>query len=120
MSGYKDLGVYQKSYEAAKEVYRISEGFPKREEHGLTSQIRRAATSIPLNIAEGHGKREGTKELLRYVRMARGSSAEVAVLLDFARDFGYINEEEHARMAGSYEEIGKMLSGMIKGLQGNS
>ena len=116
MSGYKDLGVYQKSYEAAKVVYRLSESFPKSEEYGLASQLRRAATSIPLNIAEGHGKREGTKELLRYIRMARGSNAEVAVLLDFAKDFEYITEEEHAKATASYEEIGKMLTGLIKAL----
>ncbi len=119
MSGYKDLTAYQKSYEAAKVVYELSERFPKSEEYGLTSQLRRAATSIPLNIAEGYGKREGTKELLRYVRMARGSNAEVAVLLDFAKDFGYIIEEEHAKMAACYEEIGKMLSGLINSLTKN-
>ena len=116
MSGYKDLAVYRKSYAAAKVVYGLSESFPKREEYGLASQLRRAATSIPLNIAEGYGKREGTKELLRYIRMARGSNAEVEVLLDFAKDFGYISEEEHARAAADYEQIGKMLSGLINGL----
>ena len=116
MSGYKDLAVYRKSYIAAKVVYELSESFPKREEYGLASQIRRAATSVPLNIAEGYGKREGTRELLRYIRMARGSNAEVEVLLDFAKDFGYISEEEHARAAADYEQIGKMLSGLINGL----
>ena len=115
MKGYRDLQIYERSYRAARGIYEeIAGKFPKEEEYGLKSQIKRAATSIPLNIAEGYGKGGSKKELLRYMYMARGSCHEVAVLLDFAKDFGYITEEEHKRAAGEYEEIGRMLTGYIK------
>ena len=116
MSSYKDLKVYEKSYGAAKRIYELTQSLPKEERYGLTDQMRRAATSIPLNIAEGYGKREGEKELSRYLRMARGSVAEVEVLLDFVKDFGYISEEEHKTEKAIYEEIGKMLNGLIKSI----
>ena len=115
MRGYKGLQVYERSYKAAKAIYlKIAERFPREEEYGLKSQIKRAATSIPLNIAEGYGKGGSRKEMLRYMYMARGSCHEVAVLLDFAKDFGYISEEEHEKAIKEYEEIGKMLTGFIQ------
>lgn len=115
MDSYKDLRVYQKSYEAAKHLYQVvSETYPCEERYGLTSQIKRAATSVPLNIAEGYGKGTSGKELQRFLMMARGSCAEMEVLLSFSKDFGYITEEENQRYQGWYEEIGKMLTGLIK------
>ena len=115
MRGYKGLQVYERSYKAAKAIYlKIAERFPKEEEYGLKSQIKRAATSIPLNIAEGYGKGGSQREMLRYMYMARGSCHEVAVLLDFAKDFGYITKEEHEKAIKEYEEIGKMLTGFIQ------
>ena len=118
MGSYKDLKVYEKAYEAAKEIYKeVAPGFPKEEVYGLTSQIKRASTSIPLNIAEGYGKGESIKEMLRYMYMARGSSKEVEVLLDFGRDFGYITEKKYKEMKQKYEEIGKMLTGFIQSKQ---
>ena len=113
MSSYKELKVYKKAYEFAKEIYNIAKGFPKDEQFGLTSQIKRAATSIPLNIAEGYGKATGGKELVRFLLMARGSSAEVEVLLNFIKDFGYITEVDYKQYSMNYEEIGKMLTGLI-------
>lgn len=115
MQSYKGLKVYEKSYKAAKAIYKkIAYKFPKEERYGLKSQIQRAATSIPLNIAEGYGKGDSKKELLRYMYMARGSVNEVLVLLDFAKDFGYITEEEREKAKETYEEIGRMLTGFIK------
>ena len=112
---YKDLEIYKKSYKAAKAIYlNIASKFPEDETYGLTSQIKRAATSIPLNIAEGYGKGESKKEMLRFMYMARGSVNEVIVLLDFAKDFGYITSEEHKKAEEAYIEIGKMLTGFIK------
>jgi four helix bundle protein len=117
MGDYRKLQVYERSYEKAKEIYVIANRFPKDEQYGLVSQIKRAAMSIPLNIAEGYGKQDGTKELLRYLRMARGSCAEVSVLIDFARDFGFMTKEEGERLQRGYEEIGKMLTGLLKALK---
>ena len=115
---FKDLKIYEKSYKAAKAIYKnIASKFPKDETYGLSSQIKRASISIPLNIAEGYGKGESVKELLRYVYMARGSVNEVIVLLDFARDMGYINPEEHRKAEEEYNEIGRMITGFIKSKQ---
>ena len=112
---YKELKIYEKSYKAAKGIYkRIASQFPEAEKYGLSSQIKRAAVSIPLNIAEGYGKGESKKEMLRYMYMARGSVNEVLVLLDFAKDFGYITKEMAEKAASSYEEIGRMLTGFIQ------
>ena len=115
MQSYKDLKIYERSYKAAKAIYqKVSIRFPDEERFGLRSQIQRAAVSIPLNIAEGYGKGESKKEMLRYMYMARGSVNEVLVLLDFARDFGYISEDISENAKTEYEEIGKMLTGFIK------
>ena len=73
-SSFKDLKIYEKSYKAAKAIYlNIASKFPKDETYGLSSQIKRASISIPLNIAEGYGKGESLKEMLRFIYMARGS-----------------------------------------------
>ena len=109
---YKDLTVYQKSYQAALDVYRIAKQFPREEIYGIMSQIKRAATSIPLNIAEGYGKRQSASEFKRFLMMAIGSSDEVRVLLDFSKDLGYVAQEVHATVYAAYEEIGKMLNGL--------
>ena len=115
MKSYKDLKVYEKSYKAAKAIYlNIASKFPKEEKYGLISQIQRAALSIPMNIAEGYGKGDTKKELLRYMYMARGSVNEVLVLLEFAKDIGYIRVEEQRGASEAYEEIGRMLTGFIK------
>ena len=111
--GYKQLSVYEKSYKAALAVYQMSASFPNEEMYGLTGQIRRAATSIPLNIAEGYAKKESQIEFKRYLMMAIGSSDEVQVLLSFVKDLGYIEVEKYEKAIVQYEEISKMLNGLI-------
>ncbi len=120
MQSYKELEVYVRSYEQAKAVYVLAQKFPEEERYGFTSQIRRAAVSIPLNIAEGYGKVETGNELLRYLSMARGSSAEMEVLLEFAKDFGYISEAEYIQRMKQQEAVGKMLTGLIKSIRSKS
>ena len=117
MKSYKDLLVYQRSYEQALLMYEFTKSFPREEQYGLASQIRRAAASIPLNIAEGYGKVEQGKELVRFLSMAKGSSAELEVLLSFSRDLGYISEDVYREAAATQEEVGKMLTGLIKSIQ---
>ena len=114
MQGYKDLRVYEKSYKAAKAIYQLSEEFPKEEIYAITNQIRRASLSIPLNIAEGYVKRGSQREFKRFLEMAIGSSNEVSVLLDFAKDLGYMSEERHEKASREYEEISRMLNVFIQ------
>ena len=116
--GYRELKIYQKSYKAAKAIYlNIAPKFPDEEKYNLVSQIKRASISVPLNIAEGYAKGDSKKEMLRFMYMARGSVNEVLVLLDFAKDFGYISENEHVKAVCTYTEIGKMLTKFIQTCQ---
>ena len=108
--GYKDLKVYEKSYKAALAIYRMTKSFPKEEVYGITSQIRRAATSIPLNIAEGYAKRESQNEFKRFITMALGSSDEMQVLIDFAKDLEYIDKEQYTKATAAYQEVSRMLN----------
>ena len=112
--GYKDLKVYERSYKAALSVYKVTETFPETEKYGITNQIRRASLSIPLNIAEGFAKRESQQEFKRFLLMAIGSSNEVSVLINFAKDLKMLTVEQYEAARAEYEEIGKMLSGLIK------
>ena len=119
MGNYKKLTVYQKSYLLMLGMYRnIVPKMPIEERYELTSQLRRAATSIPLNIAEGYGKQARAKETARFVQMARGSCSEISVLLDILKDLGYITVEEYQQYSSGYDEVGKMLTGLLKQLSG--
>ena len=91
IKNYKELKVWQKSYRLCLEVYRVTKGFPKEELYGLTSQMRRAAMSIPCNIAEGYG-RKTTPEYIRYLYIAYGSICELETQTLLARDLGYIKK----------------------------
>ena len=114
MSGYRNLKVYERSYKAAKAAYEMTTRFPEEERYGMTSQIRRAALSIPLNIAEGYAKKESQTELKRFLMMAIGSANEMLVLTDFSYDIGYIGEETHSKAVAEYEAIARMLNTFIQ------
>jgi four helix bundle protein len=88
IKSFRDLKVWQRSMEMAKAVYRLTQAFPKEEIYGLRSQMRRAAVSIPSNIAEGHG-RLGTREYRQFLGIARGSNFELQTQLEIARSLGY-------------------------------
>jgi four helix bundle protein len=110
--------VYKKSYEAAKTMYKLVNSVKPREEmFGLTSQIKRASTSIPLNIAEGYAKNSGKAETIRFLQMAIGSTAEMSVLINMIYDFGYITQEPYRMQTETYDEIGKMITGLIKSIK---
>ena len=117
MSGYRKLKVYEKSYAGAKTIYKMTKVFPKEEIYGMTSQIRRASLSIPMNIAEGYAKKESQSEFKRYLMMAIGSANEMCVLIDFAKDIGYIDEEMHRKTLEEYEEISRMLRKFIQAVE---
>ena len=114
MSGYKELQVYQRGYAAAKSVYRMTEKYPKDEAYGITDQMRRASVSVALNVAEGYARRESQQEFKRFLTMAIGSANEMSVLLDFSKDFGYIDALTYQKATKEYDEISRMLNVLIQ------
>ncbi len=114
IKSYKDLEVYQDSYKLALSVHHMSRTFPDFEKYELGNQIRRAAMSIPLNIAEGYGKKRSAKEFQRFLVMAMGSCNEIQVILDMVKDLGYIKEEDHKVYSEKYDILGRRLNVMIK------
>ena len=111
---HKDLEVWKKSIDTVIEIYRLSDAFPKSEIYGLTSQLRRAAVSIPSNIAEG-AARGSDKEFLYFLNIASGSLAEVETQIIIAKRLGYVTTEE--QILESVKTIRKMLAGLIKYLK---
>ena len=93
------------------EVYTATDGFPARELYGLTQQLRRAAVSIPSNIAEGHGRRTD-RDFARYLSIAHGSACETETQLAIAERLGYLDMSSTKRLVGSCAEIGRMLNGL--------
>ena len=113
MDGFRGLKAYEKSYALVVEVYRSVKCLPKEETFGLSSQMRRAAYGVPLNIAEGYGRRPGMKEYRQFLLIARGSCNEMSVLVDLCESLQYMSAEKAAWFRSEYDEVGKMLSGMI-------
>jgi four helix bundle protein len=116
MQDFRNLLVWQKSHELVLQVYRASGDFPRDEIYGLTSQIRRAAVSIPSNIAEGCG-RGSDAEFARFLIIAMGSSSELEYQLLLARDLGYIETGMHRSLDLLVAEVKRMLAGLIKRVQ---
>jgi four helix bundle protein len=112
---YEDLLAWQKGMDLVEEVYRLSSGFPRDERIGLTNQIRRAAMSIPSNIAEGHG-RIYKAEFLRQLSIARGSLMEVETQLKAALRLGFLEAAKTARVFELCAEVGRLLNGLIRSL----
>ena len=100
------------------ESYRITAGFPQDERFGVTSQLRRAATSIPTNIAEG-SRRQGQQEYSRFLNIAQGSAAEVEYLLILSRDLGYISPAAFERLVADLDEVARMLHGLRSKVEGS-
>ncbi len=113
IQSYDDLDVYQRSYRLALEIHQISLTLPKRERYELSSQIQRAVVSIPLNIAEGYGRKESKAEFKHFLRNGLGSCNEVQVLLNMLKDLGYIEANAYDSFKGEYEILGKQLNKLI-------
>jgi len=109
---HKDLEVWKNSIKLVTDVYKISEGFPKCEVFGLMSQIRRAAVSIPSNIAEG-AARSHDKEFIQFLYISIGSLSEVETQLIIAQNIGYIDSEEFNRINGQMNLIRSQILGLI-------
>ena len=112
MQNYKNLLVWQKGHLLTLEVYNITKAFPSHEMYGLTSQLRRASTSIPTNLSEGTGKLTDL-DFRRYVSIAFGSSNEVEYLIYLAYNLEYMTEAEFEKLDTLSKEVKKMLSGLI-------
>ena len=106
---YKDLEVYQESYELSLQMYRLVEEYPKAVQYDIGSHLRRAAISIPLNIAEGYGKKSSDKDFKRFLQMSLGSCNEVQVLLEMSSDLGYIDNNYHKKITQRDRVLGKRL-----------
>lgn len=109
MTYYKELTVWKKSYELGLDVYTFTKDFPGEEKYGIISQLRRAAVSIPSNIAEG-SKRGTRKDYRSFILIALGSCAELETQLSFARDLGYLDKEIALKLLVNVDEIMKMLT----------
>lgn len=113
--GFKRLKVWQVAYSLAIKIYEYTKNFPKTEQYGLVTQIRRSAISISANIAEGYDRRS-RKEYIQFLSIARGSLSEVETYLLFSRDLGYITLEEYDILESLRREVGKLLRGLVNSL----
>lgn len=108
IKSFRDLRVWQLGVELSVAVYRLTETFPRDEIYGLTSQMRRAAASVPSNISEGHA-REHTKEFLHYLSVAQGSLAELDTQLEIARRLGYCQDGDYTKLEAEIASLGRQL-----------
>ncbi len=116
MKDFKELKVWSKAHATTLEVYRVTRQFPKEELYGLTSQIRRAASSIGANIAEGCG-RKSDGEMARFLHIARGSAVELECHLLLSRDLGLLPLASFSVLEREVDEIQRMLTSLIQRVQ---
>ena len=113
---YRDLIVWQKAMQLVTEIYKLTENFPKSETFGLRSQLRRAAISIPSNIAEGQG-RDSSKEFCHHLSIAYGSLTEAETQIQIASNLGYITKDEAGKVLAQCNEVGRLLNGLLRSLR---
>lgn len=111
MQSFRELIVWQKAHELTLAIYRATNGFPKTEVYGVTSQLRRCAASVPANLAEGRS-RTSDKDFARFVGIALGSINETDYYLLLCRDLNYVLPEPYAELSQQTDEIRRMLMGL--------
>ena len=116
---YKELKVWEKSYQLCLDLYKITGGFPKDEKYGLTSQIRKTAMSVPSNIADGYGRRI-TEDYIRSLCIAYGLNCELETQIMLSGDLNYTDNNEMNGILDKTNEIGRMLKALIKALEGKN
>jgi len=116
LKNYKELKVWQKSYQLCLRIYRATDVFPKSERFGLTSQMRRSALSIPSNVAEGYG-RKTTPEYVRSLYIAYGSTCELETQLLLSGDLGYLDKESLSGLQRDIREVERMMKALIQSLE---
>jgi four helix bundle protein len=107
------LKVYQLAFQLAMEIYEDTRKFPVEEKYSLTDQVRRSSRSVPTNIAEGYRKRQYPKSFVNKMSDADGEATETQVWIDFANACSYMSEVQQLELRKAYEEVGRMLGGMI-------
>jgi len=112
---YSELVVWQKAMDLVTEIYKITATFPSEERFGLSSQARRAAVSIPSNIAEGHG-RKSTGAFINHLSIAYGSLVELETQIQIAAKLNFLSQDDPSRLLTMTDEIGKMLTGLKNSL----
>lgn len=113
---YNNIDVYHLAYEFVLQIYQLTKDFPKSEEQNITSQIRRAAVSIPLNIVEGSAK-ASNREFAYYLNVAYASAKEVEVLLQLSRDLKYLNEESYLYLAQKLDPLNAKLFLFLRNIE---
>lgn len=116
MRDFRDLTVWQRSMVLAEEVYAATRDFPKDETFGLVAQLRRAAVSIPSNIAEGHG-RASDKNFALFLTQARGSLCELQTQIELSRNLHMLDAHQTEHLLAETAEIGRMLHGLLRTLR---
>jgi len=119
MRDFRELKVWEKAHLLTLQVYGSTKNFPSDERFGLTVQLRRAAASVPTNIAEGCG-RESEREIARFMRIAAGSASEVEYQMLLASDLKYIQDETYGELNHQVNEVKRMLNSYIQKLTANS
>lgn len=116
---HKDLEIWRESISFVEDIYKITKGFPKEEHYGLISQVRRAAVSIPSNVAEG-AARNSDKEMIQFLYIALGSLSEVETQLIIAHKLEYLSNDKQNDFLNQLVKIRRMLLGLIKYLKGKN
>jgi len=114
--GYKKLKVWEKAHKLSIEVYKYSEKFPREELYGITSQLRRAAFSVPINIVEGHAS-NSRKEFLSFLNIANRSLVETEYLLEICEELHFLSKSDYERLEELRGEIAVMLNAFTKSLR---
>ena len=117
MKSYKELIVWQKSFELTKSIYNLTKQFPKEETYGMVSQMRRAAISIPSNIAEGYSRNKSVKDKINFLNDALGSNEEMLFNLEFMKDANLISQKDFQEFYEEYTICGKQLYRLINTLK---
>ena len=116
MKNFRDLKVWEKAHQLTLAIYRATAPFPAEEKYGLTSQLRRSATSVPANIAEGCG-RGGDQEFARFLQIAMGSASELEYHLLLCQDLGFLKSSVYEELEKPTVEVKRMLTSLIRKLK---
>jgi four helix bundle protein len=116
VKSFRDLELWKRANAVVLKIYRATNSFPKREQFGIVSQLRRAAYSIPANIAEGYGRRS-TKELLQFLSVANGSLEELRYFLELSRDLHYLSPVHFLNLEEDLKAVGQMLEALAQSVK---